>query len=292
MMFSHYLGHIPKSGTSFAFGAISKLVHDLLEYKHLNKSEKFRPCDEGHTYHGQWRNFQREYRGVKCTMWMTEPGRYNAEAQHRYVIVREPISRTLSMYFHCKESKDHTNRARHMPSLDVWIKAWHASHLGRIGPPKNKKRFQCYNPMDFQSKAIHFNPELGKDDLRKKWDVIGDNAKMDKTICLIVIKYTGLVPSECNCSGISQQEQHQRPQRRLNGLVYNPDKHAHGVTHHGSTYNITKEQRQMISDFRGKDLQLYDLLVKEIFEEQVIEAEQKHNFTLCRKMKLSPLEAN
>ena len=283
-VFSHYLGHVPKSGTSFAFGAIVMLAFQL--QKSHDVKEKFRPCNMGTGNSSFWQNFLYQYKGDRCTMWMTEPGTYNAQAQHGYVILREPVSHTLSMFFHCAESEDHSKRAKFMPSLDEWITAWHGAYANSSLAKKNKK-FQCYNPLNFQSKTIGYDPSLGKDDLRKKWDIIGDNSRMDKTICLIVIKYTGWVPEQCDCTDIPDQQSENRRRRRLYELTYDKHKHGHGVAHHGSDHNITAEQRKKIEKFRQIDIQLYNLVVTEIFEEQVREVEQEHKIKLCDKLRLN-----
>jgi sarcosine oxidase delta subunit len=281
VVFSHDLGHIPKSGTSFAFGAIAELVWGMDEYQQLAETKLFRPCNEGAKRVKEWKSFLYQHNGRRCNMWMTEPGWYNADAEHSYVIIREPVSHTLSMYFHCKESKEHENKAHLMPTLDDWIRAWHDAQTNTT-TLRDTNNFHCYNPTNFQSRAIAFNSELGKEDIRKKWDIIGDHAQMEKTICLIVIKYTGWIPKPCDCTNILELQNH----RQLYEVTYDKDRHAHGVTHHGSTFSITQEQRQRIQQFRNIDMKLYDLVVSEIFEEQVQEVEHMYNIQLCNKLQV------
>jgi hypothetical protein len=285
LVLTHYLGHIPKSGTSYAFGALSKLLYRMPEYhEYIRVHGQYRTCNEGAVMVRKWRNkFTYEYRDSRCTLWMTEPGSYSSDAQHGYVILREPIGHTVSMYFHCTESRDHHRMAYRMPStIDEWIQAWHDAQNNQTKARENKY-FQCYDPLDFQARTIAFDPALGKEDIRKKWDIIGDNAQMDKTVCLILIKYSGWVPKECDCTN---------QRRRLgNDLAYDPNTHAHGVQHHGASFQTTPKQQQMISDIRRIDLQLYDLVVKEIFPEQVREVEQEHNITICDKFRDISTEA-
>jgi hypothetical protein len=45
-VFFHFLSHIPKSGTSYAFEAIHKLLWPLPEWQALPKGKHFRGCNE------------------------------------------------------------------------------------------------------------------------------------------------------------------------------------------------------------------------------------------------------
>ncbi|KAG7369584.1 hypothetical protein IV203_027330 [Nitzschia inconspicua] len=280
IVFTHYLGHIPKSGTSYAFGALARILSTMPEYQPLKGLERFRGCNMAATQVRKWKKkFMYQYGGSRCTMWMTEPGLYTPDAMHSYVIIREPISHTVSMYFHCKESQDHKRLAYRMPStFDEWVQAWHTA-LRNATKLRENKDFACYDPINFQSNAIAYDPSLGKEDLRKKWDIVGDSAQMDKTVCLILIKYTGWIPKECDCTD---------QRRRLeNVLEYDPNQHAHGVQHHGATFQTTSQQEQLISEFRSVDQQLYDLVVNEIFPEQVREVEQQYNIAVCDKFRVT-----
>jgi hypothetical protein len=96
-------------------------------------------------------------------------------------------------------------------------------------------------------------------------------------ISFLDIKYTGWIPKQCDCSDVPKR-------RRLVDLTYNPDRDAHGVTHHGATFNLTQHQRDMIMTLRDQDRQLYSL-VKEIFAEQVEEVEGQYGITICDKFR-------
>ena len=98
---------------------------------------------------------------------------------------------------------------------------------------------------------------------------------------MIVIKYTGWVPKPCDCTRSDESPN----QEENEFLTFDNNKHGHGVTHHGSDYEITTEQRHAIESFRSVDMELYNLVVKEIFEKQVQEVEKEYNVKLCNKLK-------
>jgi hypothetical protein len=240
-------------------------------------------------------------------MWMSEQG-YTSEPEHIYAIVREPKEHVLSMYFHCKEAKEHKGK-KSMPSLDVWLDTW----VDAIGNQTQKqvsarKRFGCnYNPINHQSNFVQFDPDKadkGKEDLKSRYDVIGDNAQMVKSVCVIFIRYTGWVPKECDCSTASSnalsiesnltaavnvssssarrqlRDRHSSSSRRRLGLAYDTAKHSHGVTHHGATFNTTELQDQAIAKLRDVDSLLYNIS-REVFKEQVQEVEEEYQIKVC-----------
>jgi hypothetical protein len=61
----------------------------------------------------------------------------------------------------------------------------------------------------------------------------------------------------------------------------NKEKYEHGVTHHGATFNTTPHQEEAIAKLTIMDAQLYEMLVKDIFVEQVQEIEQEYQVTVC-----------
>jgi hypothetical protein len=90
-----------------------------------------------------------------------------------YTIVREPFSHTLSQYFHCSESKDHSrprringtmvDRRTLMPSLEAWLEAYSnlkGKNLDRkqmtMRTEELKRRFHCYNAIDSESEYTRF----------------------------------------------------------------------------------------------------------------------------------------
>jgi hypothetical protein len=169
-----------------------------------------------------------------------------------------------------------------MPSLDEWLETWAEAKHSEEQQQANQQKFRCYNPIDAQSKYVNFDPAKGKADLKARYDVLGDNAQMEKSVCLIFIKYTGWVPDQCNCTDIHNH-------RRLGRLDYNATEHGHGVKHHGSTYEITSRQKELISkELRAIDSELY-VIVKEIFKEQVEEIEQQYKISICDNFKRSAL---
>ena len=269
-VFTHFFSHLPKSGSTYAFKALLELVNK--EFRGSPKNRRFRPCNMRLE---PAENFTRMYRakeqGVKCTLWMSErPAKLN-RAQHNYVILRDPLSHTVSNYFHCTESGGHRNRAHLMPSLDHWLTAW-VDALDNQTKAQENHKFRCYNPMNFESSFTGFKSSASlaenKQMLLQKFDVLGDNAQMDKTVCMIFARYAGWVPDPCDCTD--------QRRRRLGGKV------SHGVKHHGNTFNLTDYQRDMIVKLRTQDTLLYEL-GKEIFAEQVAEVENTFRVRLCDK---------
>ena len=159
-----------------------------------------------------------------------------------------------------------------MPSLDEWLHAW-AEAKNNSTKFRQNLAFRCYHPIEFESNYIRFDPEKGqgKDFLASSYDILGDFSRMDQAACAIFISYKGEVPPACDCSDQKRRK-----------LVTQED---HGVTHHGSSYNVTEEQKHLILDIlRPKDVKLYEV-VQEVFQEQVTALEKKHNFVMCNKIK-------
>ena len=275
--FSYFFSHIPKSGTSYSYMKLRQwLIHESPEWQALSREERFLPCDMGLTHPSL---FESRYNAVcragKCNMWMAE---YPATLQARvnYAVIRDPFAHTVSNYFHCTESRDHQRRAHLMPgSIDDWLSAW-VQAMNNETKAKENKAFKCYDPRNFLSRYMHFNgsetKEVNKERLKERFRIIGDQARLLKSTCMVYIDYTdGWIPDECNCS-------HNRISTTNRTSTFRLD---HGVSHHGDTFNLTENQRNMIESLRADDMQLYKLLVDEIFEEQVLEIENKYNVTIC-----------
>jgi hypothetical protein len=191
------------------------------------------------------------------------------------------------MYFHCKEAKDHQKFAWKMPSLDEWLHNWTLAKHNVTHEAQNKQ-YWCYNPINYQFKFVQFDPTMGKDDLKRRYDVIGDNAQMDKSICMIFIKYTGWVPKQCDCTDLTNDNVVTVNSTNNDGnelAYYDPSIHAHGVQHHGATYQTTLEQDKLIyQELRDLDTILYET-VKVAFQEQVQELEQQLGIKVCTKFR-------
>jgi hypothetical protein len=313
-VFSHFFSHIPKSGSSYAYSVIYQLTVRSPEWNALPEGELFRACDMGGG--GDPSKFNERYpyqfRGKKCTMWMSEkPSRayMSPSPEHSYVIVRQPKAHVLSMYFHCKESKIHRNRAHFMPSLDDWLDAWVDAIGDQTKAKENKRLFRCYNPTNHQTEHVLFDPDKpdkdkGKEHLKSRYDVIGDTAQMDKSVCMIFIRWTGWVPKECDCSNASNalsikskltadsalfvarassRRRHLREQ--LLDLGYNLTKHSHGVKNHGATFKTTQYQNQAIAKLNDMDDLLYEA-TREVFQEQVHEVEEEYQIKVCDQFRV------
>ena len=161
------------------------------------------------------------------------------------------------------------------PTMDDWLNAWAEARHNETKAIDNQK-FQCYEPLDFQANYLEYDPDKGrgKEFLKNSYDILGDFNRLQKTVCAIFIKYKGEIPKECNCTG---------QRRRLEFEL--TEKETHGVTHHGSTYNVTDQQRALIlEDIRPTEVELYRI-VQEVFQEQVEELEKEHNFVMCEKFR-------
>ena len=291
--FTHFLSHVPKSGAVYAFQTLNKLLWNLPEWNEdriKNGGHGIRGCNQAKANPIRYQNYVYSYKGSKCTLWMSEHG-YTTLPQHIYTILREPREHVLSMYFHCKQSKDHDDRADHMPSLDEWLQAWADAKNNETLVRENRK-FACYNPINYQAKFTKYDPLEGKDDLKQKYDVIGDNAQMPKTVCTIFIRYTGWVPKECDCTSLAPKRRrkmvavHNRTLpvehqvlRKLR-LEYDTSQHSHGVKNHGKTYKTTPYQDELIAKLRDVDKEVYRL-GREVFQEQVKEVEEEYKIHIC-----------
>eukprot|EP00957_Ditylum_brightwellii_P027303 2064486-Ditylum_brightwellii.AAC.1 len=235
----------------------------------FGESWDYRACNEGTVL---LKNFNRKYRkedpnGTPCNLWMTEYSTYlhpggHKEYQHAYTVVRAPQEHVLSQYFHCKESKDHAKYAYKMPSLDEWLD----HHMIRLVNKTLPAEYHCYDPINLQSRMTGFEDSMSESDLRERFDIIGDMKQLGKSVCAILVKYTGVVPPQCDCTNALQNR------RRL---------FDHGVQHHGATFNVSTDQAAKISKLTTLDSVLYDR-VKAAFDNQVDEIEQEFEIMLCQ----------
>ena len=109
---------------------------------------------------------------------------------------------------------------------------------------------------------------------------LGDNDQMDKSVCMIFIHYTGWVPQRCNCS-TARSTTAVKAAVAVNTTT--DHRFAHGVTHHGSSFQTTPAQDAKIAILRDLDYPLYQTS-RTIFREQVRRVEDQYNITLCDKL--------
>eukprot|EP00934_Nitzschia_sp_Nitz4_P002000 Nitzschia sp. Nitz4//scaffold22_size323478//215839//216987//NITZ4_000560-RA/size323478-processed-gene-0.416-mRNA-1//1//CDS//3329543094//2000//frame0 len=269
----HFISHIPKTGMAGGIRKLGNIVRSDPRIASLEQFDRFRPCDVSkqeniaHRAHG-------EYKNRVCTLWMSEMPA-PPEFTYAYTMVREPRQHVISQFFHCTESKPHRGKAKYMPStMDEWLEFW--VNVTEVNKEEVTRRravdplFKCYDPRNHQTMFTEFqlpannDIEQAKADLFTRFNVLGDMAKYTQSLCVIVIKYTGGVPPVCDCTNDSGR-------RRLN---------AHGVSHHGATYNTTKYQDSLIAKLTKWDTVLYDL-VQEAFEEQLRSVEEEYQIRVC-----------
>ena len=278
---THFFSHIPKAGGYYALSSLEKLLQTKF------KRKQYKICNHGVS---PIEKFSPGPKKQPCHMWMSEYP-YSDIPQNTYIIVRDPRQHTLSQFFHCTESDAHakaiaqgkTSREKPMThNLTHWLHAWvKASNqdrpqVGSLNMYENM--FSCYTPVNFQSRWMGFDPAVARGDnakqeLRQRFKVIGDMAEMDKSICLIFIRYTGWVPDACACNAVEQPVEQQMLSR------------SHGVKHHGAQYNTSAYEDELIQKLREIDNELYYQYVKDIFEEQVKEVEQEFGVHLCEKIR-------
>ena len=317
--FGHFFMHIPKSGSTYALKTLSRLLFSSPEWKALSQQQQsFRPCHEMSKPLRQFQEkFHASYNQIPCTLWMSEQP-FSPVPERVYAIVRDPRSHTLSMYFHCLESRAHRKKAHQMPkSLDTWLDAWIDAKNDTTKQLANQKLFACYNPLNFQTRwmghnvlleqqnnsaNIYYPEEDGNNtatanttgtqqrhntrymdsdhDLKERYLVLGDNAQMDKSVCMIFIHYTGWVPKRCDCS-TARSTTAVKAAVAVNTTT--DHRFAHGVTHHGSSFQTTPAQDAKIAILRDLDYPLYQTS-RTIFREQVRRVEDQYNITLCDKL--------
>jgi hypothetical protein len=206
------------------------------------------------------------------------------------------------------------------PSLDDWLKGWvdvkrnANSSVSTIEEQHGlNRKWQCYNPINFQTRWIgHPQPNIEKisqhvfypshsnatatsasgehqqyqvssKDLWERYLVLGDQAQMDKSICMIYTHYRGYVAEHCDCTNSTAVADVDDGNA---GIYLNQSKVVdHGVSHHGDTYKTTPEQDAMIEFLRDRDMVLFEKTQK-IFAEQVRQMEEKYGVKICDKMKI------
>ena len=281
----HFLMHIPKTGGASAFIRLSEL--------HWNIGKAVtRPCNEGVKSMARFSKFRESYRGLRCDFWMSEsPYRHIRRPLNVYTILRDPRTHTISMFFHCKESKDHKRFHYRMTNLTDWLNQWvdakRNTNTNMTTEEQQKivyDRFLCYKPINHLTRYIRpksitsgDTSAINIDDLMERYAVLGDQSQLDKSICMIHIHYEGYVTEPCDCTNMTVavvEDNSTDTEKPMD----------HGVNHHGDTFETTAEQDEMIAFLRDQDIFLYEESRK-IFAEQVRQTEEKYGVKICDKIK-------
>ena len=252
----------------------------------------------------------------QCGMYMTE-SHWSDVPQHVYSIIRDPREHIVSAYFHCKESKHHGKKFGHlMPdTLDEWLNEWvetkrKGKGLLKAQALKRMERLRCYNPINMQSSLLlapATPPSYGEESapapvtkgtLADRFDVLGLTSQMDKSLCMIFIRWNGIVPNRCDCSkgsdgkksapetddedsaGDSNGTEDEGGNAPAGKLAHHGAIHSHNVTNHGVTHEHTKEQLAAIEELADIDMKLY-AVAEELFAEQVADVEREFSIKLC-----------
>ena len=136
----------------------------------------------------------------------------------------------------------------------------------------------------YASLSDHY--QVSQKDLRERYIVLGDQAQMDKSACMIYTHWRGYVAEQCDCTNTTEKNvvaegDGSNVAKYLNQSTKVID---HGVTHHGDTFKTTPEQDAMIAFLRDRDIVLYEETQK-IFAEQVRQTEEKYGVKICDEMK-------
>ncbi len=171
----------------------------------------------------------------------------------------------------------------------LWKIGWNIGLFSTRWGPTNVD-FGCYDPRNMQSKFVDFHPDRGDSivDIHKKFTVIAPMDQLDTAMCVIFVHYTGWMPEACDCSLTHSETMAFDREKSI--IVESNDESKicdHGVKNHGATYNTTKRQDELIDHLIEKDMLLYEYS-KEIFEQQLMQAEKFFNVTICPKIKQQP----
>lgn len=287
--FTHFYSHIPKVGGNFIQHAILEMLQSLPEWQAMEK--KFTICNAGtrpttHFQEDYPKEQRRDHHTLTCDFWMSESKVVTQAAgavpHHTYTMVRPPQEHVLSQYFHCTESTDHRYGWKFMPpSLDEWLDRWVQALSCREEKVRNKE-FQCYNPINLQSRFVHYAiNETTKQDLARRFDVIGDLKQIEKTACLVFAHYTGVVAPQCDCTNVAEEGP---PAGGVPNYQALPPQVTHSVTHHGGTYPPTLHQQRQIALLTQVDESLYRMAL-EVFQEQIKQTEEKFQVKFCNKFR-------
>lgn len=272
----HLYIHIPKAAGYYIFNKLRVLmsrggIFDGLGGRTNHTGWAYHPCNAGlaKLWDFKTEKYPTEVDGVPCNFWMTEDlVERSAGHHHAYTLIRSPIQHVVSQYFHCKESSNHADRAYLMPSLDKWLDH-HVQRFEDAGDVVRVKKetpdpFQCYDPINLESRHVNFNPDKDLKHLMQSFTVVGVLDQVNKFVCALHIRYTGVVPLVCDCTDGAKG-------RRLQD---------HGVEHHGASFKLTSSQLSKISKITALDSVLYSE-AKLAFVEQVLGIERDFGVKLC-----------
>ena len=303
---THFVFHIPKTGATYAHATIVEMITNHPKWQKLSESQKFQPCNQAkeplENFEERY-NYASKFNLIRCSSWMSEVPYSDLPGTSKYTILREPTHHVVSQYFHCKESPSHAYYKERMPSrLIIWLNMWKSifdkERLGqdplRLKPKsaaynRTANQLFCYNPINMQSYMTQFNALThDSDELASRYNIIGNTQQMTQTICAIVIDMTDgwIIPTECNCtSNVDEvvvaplQQQRRKLVQEYNVSV---DNHAHGVQHHGATYEASSGELRLINEYTKYDQALYKMSMS-VFAEQLVQLENKYNIKICER---------
>jgi hypothetical protein len=117
--------------------------------------------------------------------------------------------------------------------------------------------------------------------LRQKFVVVGDNARMHASLCVIMIRYTGgWIPPQCDCT--TQDDPRLQKQdishRQLSVQLFRV--HGHGVRHHGSSCKTTPAQDAWMDQLTQEDQLLYQA-AQVVYPQQSLQVEEDYQIRIC-----------
>ncbi|KAL7566113.1 hypothetical protein ACA910_003887 [Epithemia clementina (nom. ined.)] len=268
----YYYLHIPKSGGT---SMLRTFQRNGIAVKDFGTGFYDRPSD-----FDQW---CQERPDVK--IFATEGPYFNnrrGRPAHSIIMFRDPVSHVVSQFFHCKIS-DRPGHTLMPDTLMEWLQHWNnvqatQPRLQALGAKRpmvrwRDKKYACYTPLDFQSWLTGF-PQT-KEDLNRTFDAVGILSQFEKSTCLFLAQVLKLVPPSCDCT------KSRRSMAGRESVIH----YSHNVTHHGSTYNLTREERALIENITKFDRRLY-AQAAELFAEQVDAVENEYGVKLCGNKKV------
>ena len=243
----------------------------------------------------QFRNWQQDY--PRKQLFATEGLFFNQllvkEVPPSFTMVREPTAHVISQFFHCQIQR-RPNSEQMPETLLEWLMEWKTlvssleqqqdpfhSHavLNPVQDPYRRWRdgkFSCYVPLNFQSwvtgvgsSSANSPSKTIKQQLEARFQAIGILSRFETSSCVFLTVALDHVPAVCDCTrGQQKQARRELPT------------YAHGVVQHGTTYNLTLQERRLIHELTAVDQHLYEQAVA-LFHKKVETLEHKHGVTLC-----------
>lgn len=153
------MSHIRKTGSSCAMRRISALARVAPEWLKQNNTNRIRACDEATKATTRFQGgYSRVHKGNRCALCGCRKTTHcSSKPRLHHCALPAYAYSILSQYFHCKESRDHRNRARLMPAtIDEWLEPF-VNRVQKSYDKSSVPNFGCYNPINLQREFVGFS---------------------------------------------------------------------------------------------------------------------------------------